>query len=443
MNKYVETAINNNQISPEFYKKFNVKRGLRNEDGSGVLVGLTNIGDVHGYIMDENEKIPVEGRLRYRGIDVRDIVEGFQEDKRFGFEEVIYLLLFGQLPNKKDFNYFKEILGSYRSLPKGFTEDMILNTPSNNIMNKLARSVLAHYSFDEKAEDSSIENVLRQSISLISRFPSIVAHAYQAKSHYYDHNSLYLHTPESELSTAENFLSMIRPHKKYTQLEAELLDLSFVLHAEHGGGNNSAFTIHVVSSASTDTYSAIAAGIGSLKGDRHGGANIKVHNMFEDIKANVKDWSNDKAVKDYLVKILNKDAFDKTGLIYGLGHAVYTLSDPRAVLLKKKAEMLAREKGMYDEYCLYEKVENLGVEAFHEYKNVDTAMSANVDFYSGFVYRMLDIPTDLYTPIFAISRIAGWSAHRIEELVLGGKIMRPAFKAVAKRDEYRSMSERA
>ncbi len=442
MNKYVETAIRNNQISPEHYKKYNVKRGLRNEDGSGVLVGLTEIGDVHGYIMDENEKIPVEGRLRYRGIDVRDMVDGFQAEGRFGFEEVIYLLLFGQLPNKKEFDYFYNLLGKFRALPKGFTEDMILNTPSNNIMNKLARSVLAHYSFDDAAEDSSIENVLKQCISLISRFPAIVAHSYQAKSHYYDHNSLYIHTPDSELSTAENFLSMIRPDMQYTKLESELLDLCFVLHAEHGGGNNSAFTIHVVSSASTDTYSAIAAGIGSLKGDRHGGANIKVHNMFENIKENVKDWSNDKEIKDYLVKILNKEAFDNSGLIYGLGHAVYTISDPRAVLLKNKAETLAKEKGMTEEYNLYRKVEELGVQAFREYKNIDTTMSANVDFYSGFVYRLLNIPTSLYTPIFAIARIAGWSAHRIEELVKGGKIMRPAFKAVATPKPYIPLAER-
>lgn len=442
MIKYVETAIRNNQISPEHYKKYNVKRGLRNEDGSGVLVGLTEIGEVHGYIMDENEKIPVAGRLRYRGIDLRDICDGFQSDNRFGFEEVIYLLLFGQLPNKKEFDYFLNMLGEYRALPKGFTEDMILNTPSNNIMNKLARSVLAQYSFDDNPEDSGIENILKQSISLISRFPTIVAHSYQAKSHYYDHNSLYLHTPDPKLSTAENFLSMIRPDQIYTKLEAETLDLCLVLHAEHGGGNNSAFTIHVVSSAMTDTYSTIAAGIGSLKGDRHGGANIKVHNMFADIKENVKDWSDEKEVKDYLVKILNKEAYDGSGLLYGIGHAVYTISDPRAILLKKKAETLAREKGMIDEYHLYEAVERLGIEAFLEYKNIDVPMSANVDFYSGFVYRMLNIPTDLYTPLFAIARISGWCAHRIEELVKGGKIMRPAFKAVSKRKHYVQIAER-
>ncbi len=442
MNKYVETAIRNNQISPEHYRKFNVKRGLRNEDGSGVLVGLTEIGDVHGYIMDESEKIPVEGRLRYRGIDLRDIVEGCKAEGRFGYEEVIYLLLFGQLPNKKEFDFFYKMLGKYRNLPKGFTEDMILNTPSNNIMNKLGRSVLAHYSFDDSPEDTSIENVLKQSIALISRFPTIVAHAYQAKSHYYDHNSLYIHTADPELSTAENFLMMIRPDKKYSELEAELLDLCLVVHAEHGGGNNSAFTIHVVSSASTDTYSAISAAIGSLKGDRHGGANIKVHNMFENIKANVKDWSDDKEIKDYLVKILNKEAYDESGLIYGLGHAVYTISDPRAVLLKKRAEMLARDKGMLEEFYLYEKVEALGIEAFHEYRDNDAPMSANVDFYSGFVYRMLDIPTELYTPLFAISRISGWCAHRIEELVKGGKIIRPAYKAIASKKAYIPLEDR-
>jgi len=442
MDKYVEIAIKNNQISPEHYKKYNVKRGLRNDDGSGVLVGLTEIGDVHGYIMDESEKVPVEGRLRYRGIDVRDLVEGFQLEGRSGYEEVVYLLLFGQLPSKKEYNYFYETLGKLRQLPKGFTEDMILNTPSINIMNKLARSVLASYSFDKNPEDSSIENVLRQSIGLIASFPTIVAQAYQAKRHYFDHESLFLHTPDPKLTTAQNFLSMIRHDNQFTELEAELLDLSLVLHAEHGGGNNSAFTIHVVSSASTDTYSTIAAGIASLKGDRHGGANIKVHNMFTDIKENVKDWSNEKEIKDYLIRMLHKEVYDQSGLIYGLGHAVYTVSDPRAVLLKKKAEMLAREKGMLEEYHLYEAVEALGIEAFKEYKNVDTPMSANVDFYSGFVYRMLNIPTDLYTPLFAISRIAGWSAHRIEELVKGGKIMRPAFKNVAIRKPYIPLDER-
>ena len=443
MNKYVEIAIRNNQISPEHYKKFNVKRGLRNEDGSGVLVGLTEIGEVHGYIMDENEKIPVEGRLRYRGIDVRDICDGYQKDGRFGYEEVIYLLLLGQLPDKKEFNFFNEYLGSFRALPKGFTEDMILNTPSNNIMNKLSRSVLACYSFDNDPEDSSIANILKQSIALISRFPSIVAHAYQAKSHYYDHNSLYLHTPDPALGTAENFLMLIRPDKKYTRLEAETLDLCLVLHAEHGGGNNSAFTIHVVSSASTDTYSTIAAGIGSLKGARHGGANIKVHDMFVDIKKNVKDWNDEDEIKDYLRKILNREAYDKTGLIYGLGHAVYTISDPRAILLKKKAEELAKDKGMLEEFRLYEAVERLGVEAFREFKKIDIPMSANVDFYSGFVYRMLNIPTDLYTPLFAIARISGWCAHRIEELVRGEKIMRPAYKAVSVRKPYVPIDERS
>ncbi len=442
MNNYVEIAIKNNQIDPENYKKYNVKRGLRNEDGSGVLVGLTTIGDVHGYIMDENEKVPVEGRLRYRGIDVRDIVEGFQSQGRYGFEEVIYLLIFGQLPNKKEFAYFSKTLGEYRALPKGFTEDMILNTPSHNIMNKLARSVLAHYSFDDKADDFSIENILKQSIALISRFPTIVAHSYQAKSHYYDHNSLYIHTPDPELSTAENFLMLIRPDKQYTKLEAELLDLLLVLHAEHGGGNNSAFTIHVVSSTLTDTYSAIAAGIGSLKGDRHGGANIKVHQMFCDIKENIKDWTSDSEIRDYLIKMLNKEVYDKSGLIYGLGHAVYTISDPRAVLLKKKAEMLARETGMLEEYRLYEKVEAIGLEALREIRNISMPMSANVDFYSGFVYRMLNIPTDLYTPLFAIARISGWCAHRIEELVKGGKIMRPAFKSVASPKPYLPLGER-
>ncbi len=442
MDRYVRIATENNTISPEHYNKYNVKRGLRNSDGSGVLVGLTEIGDVHGYIMDESEKVPVEGRLKYRGIDVKDLVDGFQKENRPGFEEVVYLLLFGELPSQEDYKLFYDYLGSLRSLPKNFTEDMILNTPSANIMNKLARSVLAHYSFDENSEDQSIGNVLKQSINLIARFPTIVAHSYQAKRRYYDQKSLFLHTPDPALSTAENFLMLIRPDRKYSQLEAELLDLCLVLHAEHGGGNNSAFTIHVVSSASTDTYSAISAGIGSLKGDRHGGANIKVHDMFDDIKSNVKNWSDDEEVKAHLVKILNKKAFDNSGLIYGLGHAVYTISDPRALLLKKKAEMLAKETGMLEEFRLYEAVERLGSEAFKEFKGSDKPVSANVDFYSGFVYSMLNIPTELFTPIFAIARISGWCAHRIEELVKGGKIMRPAYKNVSRSKPYIPLKDR-
>lgn len=439
---YEDLAVRNTRIGPEHYTKFNVKRGLRNADGTGVLVGLTEIGDVHGYIMDENERVPVEGRLRYRGYDVNDLVKGYAEEKRFGYEEVVWLLLFGQLPSPTELATFQKVLGEKRFLPKNFTEDMILNTPSDNIMNKIARSVLASYSFDDEAESNAIGNVIRQSVELIARFPTFAAHAYQAKRHYYDRKSLYIHSPDPEKGTAENILRLIRVNKEYTPLEAEILDLALILHAEHGGGNNSAFTIHVVSSALTDTYSAVAAAIGSLKGSRHGGANIKVSQMIQDIKAHVPEWSNEKATRDYLYKILKKEAFDKSGLIYGLGHAVYTVTDPRAVLLKKKAQELASEKGMAEEFEFYESVERIGSDVFREYKNLDKPIAANVDFYSGFVYEMLNIPTDLFTPLFAVARMPGWCAHRIEELVKGGKIMRPAFKSVARPRVYKPLNNR-
>ncbi|HHY91626.1 MAG TPA: citrate/2-methylcitrate synthase, partial [Clostridiales bacterium] len=420
-----ELVIKNNQIDPEFYKKYDVKRGLRNSDGTGVLVGLTEIGDVQGYVVENGVKKPVEGKLLYRGIDVRDLIRGFQEEKRFGYEETCYLLLFGELPNKKQLDEFTRLLGENRKLPDGFTEDMILTAPSRNIMNKLARSVLASYSYDSNPDDTSIKNVLRQSIELIARFPTMVAYGYQAKARYYDSKSLFIHSPQPELSTAENLLYMIRPNCEYTQLEAELLDLSLVLHAEHGGGNNSAFTTHVVSSSGTDTYAAISAAVGSLKGPKHGGANIKVQEMMENIKVSVSDWKDEEEVKNYLRKILNKEAFDRSGLIYGMGHAVYTVSDPRAVLLKEQAALLAEAKGLQDEFELYKLVEKLAPEVFRETKKDSKGVIANVDFYSGFVYNALNIPQELYTPIFAVARIVGWCAHRIEELVSGGKIIRP------------------
>ena len=353
LEKYIGTAVTNSTIDKDHYSKFNVKRGLRNRDGSGVLVGLTQIGDVHGYIIDESETVPVEGSLRYRGMEIKDIVEGFQKEGRYGFEEVCFLLLFGKLPNAQEYNDFTQLLGEKRLLPKNFKEDIILNTPGNNIMNKLARSVLAIYSLDKNPEDNSIENVLRQSIDLIALFSTMVVYSYQAKRHYFDGGSLFLHPPKPELSTAENILYLLRRDSKYTKLEAELLDMSLVLHAEHGGGNNSSFSIHVVSSSSTDTYSAIAAAIGSLKGARHGGANIKVMKMMADIQANVKDWTSTEEVSRYLVKILNKKAFDKSGLIYGIGHAVYTKSDPRAVIFKEQAAQLAKEKDLEKEFNLY------------------------------------------------------------------------------------------
>jgi len=443
LKKYSTLAQQNNVIEPSRFNNYDVKRGLRNSDGTGVLVGLTKIGDVHGYILDENEKIPVEGRLRYRGIDIRDLTEGFLKEGRFGFEETIYLLLFGELPAKLELEKFTKILSDYRKLPKGFTEDMILKAPSSNIMNKLARSVLAAYSYDENPEDLSVYNCLRQSIQLISWFPVLVSYAYQAKEHYYNNKTLTIHTPDPSLSTSENLLMLIRSNKKYTVVEAELLDLCMVLHAEHGGGNNSTFSIHLISSAATDTYSAVAAAIGSLKGAKHGGANIKVIAMLDNVKKNVKNWKDKDEVSAYLEKIINKEAFDKTGLIYGMGHAVYTYSDPRAVILKTKARKLAKLKGMEDEFDLLNLIEELTPKVFLKVKGSSKVISANVDFYSGFVYRMLDIPEDLFTPIFAIARIAGWSAHRIEEGINGRRIMRPAYKHIKiPGKEFTALNER-
>lgn len=437
-----EVLQKNGVIDQELFSKYNVKRGLRNSDGTGVLVGLTEIGEVHSYVIDEGEKVPVEGKLFYRGIEITDFVNGFQKENRFGFEECCYLLMFGDLPTKAQLEEFTTLLGSMRKLQEGFIEDMILKAPSKDIMNKLARCVLASYSYDEDPEDTSVKNTLRQCIELIARFPTMAAYAFQAKVRYHDNGSLYIHDPKPELSTAENILHMIRMDSKYTESEAELLDLALVLHAEHGGGNNSTFVTHVVSSSGTDTYSAIAAAIGSLKGPKHGGANLKVIEMMEDIKSNVKNWEDEKEVEAYLEKILRKEAYDKSGLIYGIGHAVYTLSDPRSILLKQKAELLAEEKGMQKEYKLYTLIERLAPEVFYNVKKADKVVCANVDFYSGFVYKMLNIPLELNTPIFAIARIAGWCAHRIEELINGGRIIRPAYKSVIGRRKYVSMTER-
>jgi len=431
-----------NRIPLDLYQKYSVKRGLRNEDGTGVLVGLTEIGDVHGYIIDEGEIVSVEGRLEYRGIDVNDIAIGFQAENRYGFEEVCYLLLFGALPAKEQLAQFTTILGENRALPDGFTENMILKAPSSEIVNKLARSVLVYYSYDPNPDDVSLKNVLRQSIELIARFSTMVAYGYQAKSHYFDGKSLFIHRPRQDLCTAENFLHLIRPDSKFSKLESETLDLALVLHAEHGGGNNSTFTTHVVSSTGTDTYSAIAAAVGSLKGPLHGGANLKVMEMMADIKEHVKDWVDDEEVKAYLVKILRKEAFDAKGLIYGVGHAVYTLSDPRAVLLKEKAKELAGAKDLGEEFKLYERVARLSPEAFAMVKSSDKVISANVDFYSGFIYDMLGIPKELYTPIFCIARIAGWCAHRIEELISGGRIIRPAYRNIVRNKEYVPLKNR-
>jgi len=435
-------AQKNSYIDPELFTKYQVKRGLRDLDGKGVLVGLTEIGEVHSYIIEENETIPVPGRLMYRGIDVTELANGFIKSGRNGFEETCYLLLFGDLPNKKQLADFEQILADYRQLPDDFVRDLILKAPSRDIMNVLARNVLALYSFDERADDNSIPNVLEQCIRLISCFPLIAVYGYQAYSHYYENKSLFIHSPKPELSTAENILYMLRPDSQFTKLEATLLDLALVLHAEHGGGNNSTFVTHVVTSTGTDTYSVMAASLGSLKGPRHGGANIKVVQMFDDMKNNLKDWTNDKEIEEYLVKLLKKEAFDRSGLIYGIGHAVYSISDPRCVILKEYAEKLAKEKGLEEEFNLYSKVEELAPKVIAEMRKMYKGVSANVDFYSGFVYNMLGIPKELFTPIFAISRIAGWSAHRIEEIVNAGKIIRPAYKSVAKRRDYVDIENR-
>ena len=442
LERYSVVAERNNLFDQTYFEKYNVKRGLRNSDGSGVVVGLTEVGEVHGYVIDEGEKADAFGRLRYRGYDVKDLVAGFQKDKRFGFEETAFLLLFGTLPKRSELEDFSAFLGNLRNLPGGFVEDVILRFPSPDIMNQLARAVLFTYSFDPSPEDYSIKNILRQSVEMISRFPSYIAYSYQAKRHYYDKKSLLIHHPQPELSTAENFLYMVRHDNSFTPLEAELLDLALVLHAEHGGGNNSTFAIRLVTSAGTDTYSALGSSIGSLKGIKHGGANIKVMKMVDDIKANCPHWDDPDALTDYLAKIVKKDAFDRQGLIYGMGHAVYTLSDPRAELLKEKARELAAEKGLMKNFELYENIEKLTPGVMLQVKGSSKAICANVDLYSGFVYEMLNIPRELYTPIFAMARVAGWTAHRIEEIVSGGKIIRPAYKNVADTYDYLDVDAR-
>jgi len=430
------------RIDPALYEKYNVKRGLRNDDGTGVLVGLTEVGEVMSYIVDDAERIPVEGRLFYQGIEISDIVSGFYEDHRFGFEETAYLLLFGELPTKDQLEQFNALLVSCRELPHNFTEDMILKAPSPDIMNKLARSVLALYSYDKNPDALDIENVLRQCIELIARFPVMISHAYMARRHYVDKQSLFLHSPVPEYNTAQNILHMIRPDGVFSDLEARILDLALVLHAEHGGGNNSSFVTHAVASSGSDTYSVISAAIGSLKGPQHGGASNKAYAMMQELQTNVQNWRNEMEICEYLTKILKKDAYDKSGLIYGIGHAVYTVSDPRTKLLRDYARSLAYEAGREAEYELYTITERLAPEVFRNVKKSDKIVCANVDFYAGFVYSMLGIPPELFTPIFAAARVAGWSAHRIEELVSGGRIMRPAYKCVQKRRRYIGMETR-
>lgn len=431
------------QIDPKDYELYNVKRGLRNPDGTGVMAGVTKIGNVRGYIMEDGERVPVPGQLFYRGYEVHDLIRGFTKEDRFGYEETAYLLMFSALPTEEQLEQFKGIMSYFRQLPPNFTEDMILKAPSHDVMNKLARSVLALYSYDPDPDNNTLPMEMFQALKLIARFPVIVAHAYATKRHYFDRESLYLHRPQEGLSVAENFLYSVRHDNHFTQEEARLLDLCLVLHMEHGGGNNSAFACRVLSSSGTDIYSAIAAAVGSLKGPRHGGANMRVMNMFSHIEAGVKDWKDDDEVRDFLAKILRKEEGDGSGLIYGMGHAVYTISDPRAVILKKFARSMAERKGMLDEFELFETVERLTPGVFQEVTGQTKPLCANVDMYSGLVYKMMDIPPELYTPLFAIARIVGWCAHRIEEVYNPySRIIRPAYKAVAPKRLFVPMSER-
>lgn len=429
-------------IDNELFTKYDVKRGLRDLNGKGVLAGLTNISDVRASAIVDGVSVPAPGELFYRGYNVKDLVQGFSSENRFGYEEVTHLLLFNELPNKEELSRFSAMLSEYRNLPTGFVRDIIMKAPSRDMMNTLARSVLTLYSYDDRADDTSIPNVLRQCLQLIALFPLLSIYGYQAYSHYHDGNSLYIHRPDSNLSTAENILRILRPDSSYTPLEALLLDIALVLHMEHGGGNNSSFTTHVVTSTLTDTYSVMAAAIGSLKGPRHGGANMKVVQMFEDMKATLKDWSDEDEITNYLRRLLHKEAFDHSGLIYGVGHAVYSKSDPRAEVLKHYVEKLSEEKGLHKEFLLYDTVERLAPQVIEQERQMYKGVSINVDFYSGFVYNMLNIPVELFTPIFAIARISGWSAHRLEELANNGKIIRPAYKPIGSDKKYTLLDKR-
>ena len=429
-------------IDSELFTKYDVKRGLRDLNGKGVLAGLTNISDVRATKVVDGVTFPDHGKLFYRGYNVADLVNGFSQDNRFGFEEVSYLLLFNKLPDEHELEEFSALLAKYRSLPTSFVRDIIMKAPSKDMMNTLARSVLTLYSYDDYADDTSLPNVLRQCLQLISLFPMLSIYGYQAYSHYHDGNSLYIHQPQEHLSMAENVLHILRPDSKYTELEAKILDIALILHMEHGGGNNSSFTTHVVSSSMTDTYSVIAAAIGSLKGPRHGGANIKVVQMFADMMEQVHDWKDEDEVSYYLRRLLHKEAFDKAGLIYGVGHAIYSKSDPRAEIFKGFVEKLSIEKGLQDQYELYDMVARLAPKIIESERQMYKGVSINVDFYSGFVYQMLGLPMELYTPIFAIARIVGWSAHRLEELSNNGKIIRPAYKTLCTDQDYIKMEDR-
>jgi citrate synthase len=442
LEKLADMCIKNYHIEPELYTRYDVKRGLRDLNGKGVLAGLTDISEVCSSKEIDGKMVSCPGQLFYRGIDVKSLVNGFIDDKRFGFEETVYLLLFGYLPNQSELKDFSSMLGTFRTLPINFTRDVLMKSPSNDMMNMLSRSVLTLYSYDDNPDDTSIPNVLRQCLELIALFPVVSVYGYQSFMYYKNGSSLVIHNPKPELSTAENILYMLRPDCRYSELEARILDIALVLHAEHGGGNNSTFATHVVTSSGTDTYSAISASLGSLKGPKHGGANIKVVQMFDDMMGSVKHWDDEDEVKDYLRRLLHKEAFDKAGLIYGMGHAVYSISDPRAEVFKGFVDKLAKEKGYEKEFGLYSMVERLAPEVIAEERRIYKGVSANVDFYSGFVYRMLGIPNELFTPLFAMSRIAGWSAHRIEELLNAGKIIRPAYKSVSTRKDYIPLSDR-
>ncbi len=442
INQLAQMMTENSKIDTDLYQKYDVKRGLRDLDGKGVLTGLTDISTIIQNKVVDGKVVPCDGELYYRGYNVNSIVGDLLENNRFGFEEVVYLLLFGKLPNAEELSGFRNLLLQYRTLPQNFVRDVILKAPSEDMMNSIARSVLTLFCYDTNPNDTSISNVLRQCIQLISVFPMLSVYGYHAYNHYLRDKSLYIHRADPSMSTAEVILSLLRPDRKYTPLEAKVLDMALILHMEHGGGNNSTFTTHVVTSSGTDTYSAIAAALSSLKGPKHGGANVKVYYMFEDLKKNVSDWKDDDAIIDYLEKLLDKQAFDRNGLIYGMGHAVYTISDPRQVILKHSVKKLAEAENYNEEFDLYERVERLAPEVIAKKRKIYKGVAANVDFYSGLLYSMLNIPCELYTPMFATARIAGWSAHRLEELVNAGKIIRPAYKSISSVKDYIPLTDR-
>ena len=442
MEVLTNVCLSNSKMDVSLYGKYDVKRGLRDINGKGVLAGLTQISAIHSTEIVDGKSVPCDGKLYYRGYDIHDLTQGFLREGRYGFEEVAYLLLFGELPSMEELDGFKRILSEQRALPRNFVRDVVMKAPSRDMMNTLSRSVLTLYSYDSNADDTSLPNVLRQCLNLISVFPMLSVYGYHAYNHYIKGKSLYIHNPDPTLSVAENILRMLRPDKKYTHLEATILDLALVLHMEHGGGNNSTFTTHVVTSSGTDTYSAVAAALGSLKGPKHGGANIKVVKMFNDMRKEVKDWTDEEVVGNYLRRLLHREAFDKKGLIYGMGHAVYSISDPRAEIFKGFVEQLAHEKGRDKDFALYSMVERLAPKIIGEERHIYKGVSANVDFYSGFVYSMLDLPTELFTPMFAIARIVGWSAHRMEELINMDKIIRPAYMNVKDVENYINLEDR-